>query len=261
MTAAVYTLGSCRRPAIRHDNGFLDKFAPRAPTLKDHLIKQWWVGKREFAEAAQKVPFLPHNDLSDALAAYRHFLEGSGSTRRFSYERYVANDASGAQALASLVLDVQLATIELYERHFAGREKASFEFTGSAIAVSSGNVAFPYPATENWQKAIGAHQLWGCAKAMVTLRGEQRDYDVTMTLHAEDMYNFNPGAADIVTGIPDEANGVLEVSGLAKQYLNVAELERRLRWTGRPTGIGAVVAPTAGRERQPSDNRRLRNRT
>jgi hypothetical protein len=32
---------------------------------------------------------------------------------------------------------------------------------------------------------------------------ELRGPDILMTLHAEDMYNFNPGAADIATGTPD----------------------------------------------------------
>jgi hypothetical protein len=133
--------------------------------------------------------------------------------------------------------------------------------TGTAISVGSGS-KFPYPATENWQKAIGAHVIWLCAKALAErqLSGLVR-FKLDVTLHAEDMYNFNPGAQDIATGIPDEANGVFELTGLGQQYLNVATLRRHVVWAGPPDATG--VATTGGprwRDRQPSDNRRLRNR-
>ena len=34
-------------------------------------------------------------DLTDANAAYRHFHEGEGKPRGFSYDRYVNTDSSG----------------------------------------------------------------------------------------------------------------------------------------------------------------------
>lgn len=261
MPIATYTIGSCTRPGIRHDNGFLDKFARRAPTVQDHLMKQWWVGKLEAAEAAQDVPFLPHNDISDALAAYRHFLEGGGRQRTFSYDRYVANDPSGKTALRNALFDVQHGAWDLMMRHHLDKDSASFEMTGTAIPVGSGS-NFPYPATENWQKAIGAHVIWLCAKVLAECQANGLvRFKMDVTLHAEDMYNFNPGAQDIATGIPDEANGVFELTGLGQQYLNVATLQRHVVWAGRPDAAG--VATTGGprwRDRQPSDNRRLRNR-
>jgi hypothetical protein len=206
------------------------------------------------------VSFLPHNDISDALAAYRHFLEGSGTPRRFSYERYVANDPSGKTALRYATFDVQLAAVELFGRFFAPDQSATFSLTGSAIPVGGGNARFPYPATENWQKAIGAHVIWLCADVKVTASSARPAFNVSMTLHAEDMYNFNPGAHDIATGIPDEANGIFEITGLAKQYLNVSELSRTIRWSGRPDETSVLATAGPGRSRQPSDNRRLRNR-
>jgi hypothetical protein len=63
-----------------------------------------------------------------------------------------------------------------------------------------------------------------------------------------------------MTGIPDEANGILEITGLAQQYLNVSELTRRFRWTGPPLEDGVHTMGAPWRERQPTDNRRLRNR-
>lgn len=47
-----------------------------------------------------------------------------------------------------------------------------------------------------------------------------RNFDVEMTIHAEDMYNFNPGDSDIATGTPDAANGRFEITGLGHEYLN-----------------------------------------
>ena len=81
---------------------------------------------------------------------------------------------------------------------------------------------------------------------------------MNFTLHAEDRYNFNPGAHDITTGIPDSANGQFEVTGLAKQYTNYSTLQRTVGWTEIPSPeVGGVPAH---RQRQPSDNRRVRNR-
>jgi hypothetical protein len=54
---------------------------------------------------------------------------------------------------------------------------------------------------------------------------------MTMTVHAEDRYNFNPGAADIATGTPDGANGRFEQTGLAHQYTNSGSLEREVSWS------------------------------
>jgi hypothetical protein len=81
---------------------------------------------------------------------------------------------------------------------------------------------------------------------------------MVMTVHAEDRYNFNNGAADIATGIPDSANGELEAAGLAHGYMDYSTLQRTVRWT---TTSVPVLMPTSGdRVRQPQDNRILRNR-
>ena len=80
---------------------------------------------------------------------------------------------------------------------------------------------------------------------------------MVVTVHAEDRYNFNNGAADIATGIPDSANGELEAAGLAYGYMNYSTLQRTVRWTNTSA---PVLVPTSGRSRQPQDNRRLRNR-
>ncbi|MBL8574814.1 MAG: hypothetical protein JNM13_14155 [Hyphomicrobiaceae bacterium] len=267
MTLATYRIGPATRPNIVHDNGFLDQFTRRAPTVADRAKYAGWWAVLEGAEAVQRVPGAPHNDISDALAAYRHFLEGSGRQRTFSYERYVANDASGRTTLNNALVEVRGAAIDLYRTFHLNRE-ARFEFTGSALSAGSSSAHFPYPATENWQKAIGAHNFWLSGSVEVTLAGTTPEFALVATLHAEDMYNFNPGAEDITTGIPDGANGIFEVTGLARQYLNVATLTRYLTWSGLAPATMQVATSASRwarqdpmRTRQPDDNRRIRNRT
>lgn len=61
-----------------------------------------------------------------------------------------------------------------------------------------------------------------------------------MVLHAEDRYNFNPGAKDIMTGIPDNDNGIFEIAGLAMQYTQTATLERIIEWQYGTLGTGST---------------------
>lgn len=82
-------------------------------------------------------------------------------------------------------------------------------------------------------------------------------FSMALTLHAEDMHNFNLGAADIATGIPDD-NSRFEITGLAMQYMNRGRLQRTVSWSFQSPG---QVDPTnGGRAREPADNRRVRNR-
>lgn len=251
-TAADYTIGPPTRPPIQHDNGFLqnpndptdrchDASIPMPtvePTLSDRLSLAEWGLKLEAAEAIQGVPGVPHNNIPDGLAAYRHFLEGGGADRTFSYERFVQGDAAGGITLNSATRDTQIGAQALYQQMvsrdpgLAGRG-VSFEITGGAVGVGS-SPEFPYPETEDWQKAIGAHQIWTSATVTVTPGanpGEPPTFAMTITVHAEDRYNFNPGAADIATGTPDAANGRFEQTGLAHQYTNSGSLEREVSWS------------------------------
>lgn len=262
-TIASYRIGPPVRPPIQHDNGFLDKYSRRAPTLADRAKYAEWGAVLEAAEAAQGVPFVPHNDLPDALTAYRHFLYGRGADRTFSYERYVANDPSGKITLDNAVLDFRRGAELLAATRPVGA-LATFQLTSGPIPCGTDDPdlgdLFPYPATENWQKALGCHVIWLSGSVTVSTGAGRTAYISLMTLHAEDRFNFNPGDQDIKTGIPDAANGRFEITGLAQQYMNYSTLTRTVRWAG-PTGETAVVARVAARrDRKPNDNRRLRNR-
>jgi hypothetical protein len=250
-TVADYRTGPPTRPDIHHDNGFLqnpnDPNDPTPiptipPTDADRQALSAWRNKLEWAERAQWLPFGPHTDIEDGLAAYRHFLDGNGADRTFSYDKFVRDDAAGKTTLQNATRDVQLGAEEIYNQMIAQDPSlkngpVTFLMTGSQIPVGSSD-KFPYPETENWQKAIGAHQIW--MSATVTVRpgekpGDPPQFSMRMTLHAEDRYNFNPGAADINTGTPDAENGRFERTGLAHQYMNYATLERDVTWMqGKP---------------------------
>jgi hypothetical protein len=262
MAHASFRLGAPVRPPIHHDNGFLDRFPRRQPTAADRARYAEWRAALELAEAGQHVPLLPHNNIPDALAAYRHFLTGQGEDRTFSYERYVASDTSGRTTLDSALDDAEHGAERIYSRQFSPHSRVHFTMTGSAIGAGGRDPRFPYPATENWQKAIGAHFIWISAVVDVVIHGHGHPVQFTMrmTLHAEDRYNFNPGSHDIATGIPDDANGIFEVTGLAHQYMNYATLVRSLQWTKTHPDPPAVSPAHPGRQRQPGDNRRARNR-
>lgn len=250
-TSGRYRIGPSERPPIKHDNGFLDKFNTEPPTFADRAQLAWWITQLEGAEA-----FRP--DLADATAAYRHFLTGSGADRSINYERYIESDKSGEVTLKRILAD--------FVRHttIIGKNRDHFFVTSSQYALGGGS-EFPYPQTENWQKAIGAHFAWVSGEVHIATNSSNYldEFSAIVEIHIEDMYNFNPGAADIATGIPDSANGRFEVTGLAKQYRNLAKITRNIGWTEGQTPEAAVDSASGNprlRQRRPNDNRRLRNR-
>jgi hypothetical protein len=247
---ARYTIGRPKRPNIRHDNGFL-VLGRRKPTTMDFIKLTKWKAILEGGEALRP-------DLTDALAAYRHFLEGKGKKRKFSYDRYVMNDRSGQITLKNAILDIQKAAVELWLKN---SKPSTFLLTGTAIPCGSNfTTQFPYPATENWQKAIGGHFIWLSGDVKVKRKNNVSEFEMVMTLHAEDRYNFNPGAKDIATGIPDNENGIFEMTGLAHQYDHFSTLVRSVKWKDAKAGVASAEPQNTSLKRQPQDNVRVRNR-
>lgn len=275
-------------PVIAHDHGFLDdgngNIDPtkrRDATFSDYVALAKWTAMLEGAE-------LLRPDLVDGTSAYRHFLDGGGATRTIDYQRFIDGDSSGATVLASAMEDAKQAAIGKHDGMIAGQAptpgKTSFKMRTDPIAVGSDG-RYPYPATENWQKAIGAHHIWleidvtvdtaqivsqppgvdgsapVCAPTGDSAVSYQRNFSVNVTLHMEDMYNFNPGAADIATGAPDADNGRFEETGLGHEYLNVATLNRQFAFQATmdpATGTQTDTAPApdrAPRTGRPDDRR------
>lgn len=223
--AAVYRIGSPAPPEIKHDKGFSEDAGKEEPTWKDHLIRQKWINAARLAST-----YLP-----DGAAAYFHYVDGKGADRHFSYEKFVKDDENGKIALNNLILDAQAGVENLYRQiiskypAYAGRE-VQFNISSGAIVVGDKEEPrFPYPQTENWQKAIGGHSVWLSASAIVT-PGQPASYELDFTLHAEDRYNFDKGKKDIASGAKDEENGRLVVVGLAHEYMNYSTLSRYVTW-------------------------------
>lgn len=233
-----FQLGRGDAPVIRHDHGFLDDGSgnidqnKRQPaTVADHLNRAKWVGMLEGAE-------LLRPDLVDATSAYRHFLFGDGADRRVVYERFVQRDSSGRRVLESVFEDVRAAAIGWHDRQrnqsYADVHRDEFTMHSDVVSIDQDNLRYPYPATENWQKAIGGHALWvrpaDVAVVIDPARGERR-FSVSFVLEMEDMYNFNPNNVDIETGIPDQENGRFEVTELGHEYKNRGSLQRTFQFT------------------------------
>ncbi len=266
----VFEVGPPMHPEINHDHGFLDNHADRAdfthpgkcyldnskrrePTWEDRKKLARWRIALGLAEAGHVTPaaLVPKSiaeeanlarELKDGLPAYHHFQYGDGKPRAVDYESflaakddgYVKGDASGAKILDSAIEDTRAAAIELDEMQFPGSPgRRRFEMRSQVITVCKENPRYPYPVTQNWQKAIGGHPIWITAAVEVDAdpATKRRDFRVMMRIHAEDMYNFDPGKRDIATGILDDANGLFEITGLANEYLNTGEANRTISFS------------------------------
>jgi hypothetical protein len=265
-TATTYRIGDPARPNIHHDNGFLQNpnnpndpnLMPTVPPSQadrdyydDQLSQVRWAQRID----GLNIPFTDKDDtarrLSDGIEAYRHFLEGNGADRNFSYDKFVNDDPSGQTVLNNAIADTQRGAEDLYNQMVAkdpslAGKPITFNITSGAITVGGSN-AYPYPATENWQKAIGGHPIWNSATVTVnppTTPGGKPQFSMKYTLHAEDRYNFNPGQQDIATGVPDATRGKLEQTGLAHQYTQYSTLNRDVSWTqGNISGTTTTTNP------------------
>lgn len=97
----------------------------------------------------------------------------------------------------------------------------SFNITGEMVGIPNGN-------SENWQKTIGAHQVFGVGNVMIDTKTGEATMNVTF--YMEDMYNFNPGMSDIASGTPDDINGRFSEIGWAKEFKSYGSLTKTVEW-------------------------------
>lgn len=226
--AATYRIGSPTRPDIKHDDGF-SKEKKESPTWNDYLIRNKWSALARATSVPNPVKYLP-----DGAAAYLYYQDGQGKDRTFSYDKFVNDDQNGKTALKNLILDAQKGAEDIYRQIISkypayGSTEVKFNITTSSPIVVGSDPRFPYPETENWQKAIGGHSVWLSAAVTVT-PGQPPSYKLNFTLHAEDRYNFDKGKSDIGSGTPDAENGRLVVVGLANEYMQYSNLSREVTW-------------------------------
>jgi hypothetical protein len=233
-----FTEGAPKRPDIHHDHGFLDDgkgnidaSKRESPTWKDYRSYYWWKTKLEGAEVLRK-------DLKNATDAYRHFLvDADGKDFDVDYNAFLNSDDAGKTVLKSAIEDTRSSAIAIHDGKVTtpptSKTEDSFSITSDTIPVGGGDSRYPYPKTENWQKAIGAHFIWidGAVKVTSDPALKKRQFEIRMTIHMEDMYNFNPGAHDIATGVADAENGRFEITGLGKEFLSKATVGRTIKFS------------------------------
>jgi hypothetical protein len=167
--------------------------------------------------------------LSDALAAYEHYWDNSGTDFTADFAKGYDDDPSIRYDVDNEIKVAQAAAEGIY----AKTGDPAFQMT------SFGHQAFKYPTTEDWQKTLGQYVIW--AGGDVTVIGNT--VIMRITVHSEDRYNFNPGAADIKTNAPDNANGRFAQLGWAQGFDTHGEMTRLVTWTIGQRGQASITTP------------------
>jgi hypothetical protein len=238
--APVFVEGPPRRPNIKHDHGFLDdgkgnidNSKKQSPTDRDRDHKEVW--KFLLGNSIQRRP-----ELKDANDAYKHFLvDNNGAQFTVRYDGFLKEDTNGQTVLKSAIDDTRTGVLDVFDKKFPnpatvpGRESLQVTSTPVTVGRVVPELRYPYPDSENWQKAIGGHSLWLSATALIDSNPviKARTVAITMTLHAEDMYNFNPNDADIATNVRDSENGRFEIVGLGTEFLQIGTATRTIAFT------------------------------
>ncbi len=225
-----------KAPTIFHDhgaldtNGQIDDTKRRKPKLKDKMSLLMWNAILIGAKISRP-------DLEDASEAYEHFLSGKGKTQTVRYGNFLREDAAGRKIRQSLLEDAKRCIVEIYD----GKE--SFHLRSNPIPVGRDG-RYPGPATENWQKTIGAHVIWFEADAHAKNIDGLLQFSADLTIHMEDRYNFNPGEEDRASGISDAYNCRFEVTDLAQEYMNTATVFEHLEFSSSHKNLNKTEKPS-----------------
>ena len=226
-----YVIGPATEPPLTYTDSF--PYDPNArATPADHAAWLKWGAQAAGAH-------LVRPDLDDALRVYDHYRDNSGTPMTVDYEEAYREDANIAAAVDTEIAQARAAA----ERLAAQSGSTSFSMTGDARMASD---LGGYPATENWQKALGDHQLW--SSSHVTVTGGVAT--MTITVHAHDRYDFNAGMSDIATGTPDDENGRFAVLGWAQGFDTRGDITRTVTWN--VGDAGEVMAGDGDVSRNPT---------
>ena len=204
-----YSIGYGDEPPMSFDNDFRLNPYEKA-SFVDYINRMKW----GFLLSAAK-RFRP--ELIDATRAYQHFLNGQGSSLWVDYAKAYENDPVIRAAVDKEIIRAQRAAEYLWNG------ESSFYITGTAKRVAQ-------PETENWQKTIGEHYIWG--RGIVTVRQKDGEiiFDMNITINEKDKYNFNLNAEDCATGISDNENGRFEVLGWGRSFFTHGEITKSVSW-------------------------------
>ncbi|MDH6196407.1 uncharacterized protein YukE [Mycobacterium frederiksbergense] len=224
-----FVIGPPTKPDIPWDEDF--EYDSAEPGLQDYLTRAEWEAKLVGGR-------LLRSDLDDATEMYRHYWDNNGKPIEFDYEEAYREDP-GIRAN----VDDQISRAQRGAEELIRAGNTSFSMTGDPLPTTN------YPTTENWQKAVGGYQQWSSADVKV----EGNRVTMTVTVHAEDHYNFNRGQSDIGTGASDNENGRFTELGWARPFDSHGEVTRTVSWE-----LGS--APTADQGNQPQFNPRREDR-
>ena len=155
--------------------------------------------------------------LKDASKAYNHYRDNTGTDMWIDYERAYKEDSVISSNIDSQIETMKETVKQLYDVNF----ETSFSITGEIFGIPNGS-------SENWQKTIGAHQVFGVGN--VTIDPKTGKATMIVTFYMEDMYNFNPGMSDIASGTPDDVNGRFSELGWAKEFKTYGSLTKTITW-------------------------------
>lgn len=244
-----FKLGPPSRPDFTHDNGHLDHLPKRVATVSDRAMLAKWQAKSVGSMVAcEKNNTLGlewsiskyfkdcGGDQPEANKAYRHFLIGEGKSRTINYEMYIEQEGrAGVVAMARSFLE---------HAEQIGKNRVKFSITSTQMYAIGGQTAkIKGPTTTNWKRTIGAHQIWVSADIQVAVLSGKIAYSADLKFHVEDQYNFNYKEQDEQSGTKDAENGMLELSGLGKQYMTYATFARKLDWIEKDWDNAVLTGP------------------
>ncbi|AQT69306.1 RHS repeat-associated core domain protein [Anaerohalosphaera lusitana] len=203
-----YAIGNGPRPDINWDDNY-EYDASAKPTLKDYL---YWFIFRELLKTLEATGFMP-----DAARAYRHYRGASGDDLHVKYNKAIKEDAKIRRSFESEIAGAQADIERLHD----GETKEFWVYSQEERGTG-------HPETQNWQKALGGHCIWG--EGPVKYDSATCEYSFHISIEMEDWYNFNPAQNDIATGLPDEINGRFQRLGWAKAFFSRGKVERTVKW-------------------------------
>ncbi|GAA3011944.1 hypothetical protein [Actinokineospora diospyrosa] len=200
-----YHTGPPEKPTFTFDEDFV--YGSKDAELGDYAQKAKWLAQ---LRGAQALGYLP-----DATGMYDHYWDNTGTPKEWNYEKAYREDTGIRQGVDSEVTRAARAAEEIIR---SGR--TDFSMTGAPSSAG------PYPATENWQKAVGGYQIWSHGNVKV----DGNKVTMVVTVEGQDRYNFNRGQSDIATGAPDNANGRFTEIGWAKPFDSHGSMTKTITW-------------------------------
>jgi RHS repeat-associated protein len=205
---AAYQIGGLNlAPTFTFDPGFV--YDPNAkPTAGDYASWIYWGTGVAYARVAIG---------KDAAKMYKHYRDNTGTSVDIDLARAYKEDSGYKEGFDNEIGLMQ----NLVNASYSGGAGTSFEIIGGLQKFYNGT-------SENWQKTIGAFYSYGYGQ--VTIDPSTGTATMVVTFYMEDMYNFNPGQADIASGTLDAVNGRFAQLGWAKEFKTYGSMTKTVTW-------------------------------